>query len=287
MRILILGATGMLGSAVLISLQKNENFDVWATLRNTKSNFFYNQSKLIHNIDVLDQDSLIGVFEKIKPNLVINCIGLIKQLAHAKDPLCVLPINSIFPHRLAKLCSLSNARLIHFSTDCVFSGKKGNYTESDSSDADDLYGKSKFIGEVTDLSHVLTLRTSIIGHEINTNYALINWFLSQNQTVKGFVKAIYTGLPTFELARVIQNYVIPNPNLSGLYHVATKPINKHDLLNLVAETYGKKITIIPDDQVKIDRSLNAVRFNKETGYIPPEWPKLIEVMHQSQKLYRG
>lgn len=287
MKILVLGATGMLGSAVFMTLQNNEQFDVWGTVRNNNLNHFYDSEKLIRNVDVLDYDSLISVFEKVKPDLVINCIGLIKQLATAKDPLSVLPINSLLPHRLAKLCTLNNSRLILISTDCVFSGKEGNYIESDISDAEDLYGKSKFIGEVTDLDNVLTLRTSIIGHEIQTKNALIDWFLSQDNLVKGYVNAIYSGFPTFELANVIQNFVIPNPQLSGLYHVATDPINKHDLLGLVAEIYKKQITIIADEKVRIDRSLNADRFKNATGYIAPDWPKLIEIMHQSQEFYRG
>lgn len=287
MKILVLGATGMLGSAVFMTLQNNGQFNVWGTVRNNNLNHFYDSEKLISNVDVLDYDSLVHVFDKVKPDLVINCIGLIKQLATAKDPLSVLPINSLLPHRLAKLCALTNSRLILISTDCVFSGKKGNYIESDISDAEDLYGKSKFIGEVTDLDNVLTLRTSIIGHEIQTKNALIDWFLSQDNLVKGYVNAIYSGFPTFELANVIQNFVIPNLQLSGLYHVATDPINKHELLGLVAEIYKKQITIIADEQVKIDRSLNADRFKNATGYIAPDWPKLIEIMRQSQEFYRG
>ena len=275
----------MLGSAILYSLQKNEEYETWGTLRNDNGLAYFpaqTHAKLIYNVDVLDEKILNDVFERIKPDLVINCVGLIKQLSCANDPLIVLPINSLFPHRLARICELFDARLIHISTDCVFSGRKGMYKESDPSDAEDLYGKSKFIGELSDLPHVLTLRTSIIGHELNSNYALIDWFLSQKEQVKGYVNAIFSGLPTVELTRVIIDYVIPRPHLYGLYHVAAKPISKYDLLNLVAEIYGKKINIIPEDQVCIDRSLNAERFKEATGYVAPEWPYLIEMLYQSR-----
>jgi dTDP-4-dehydrorhamnose reductase len=235
-KILVLGVTGMLGSTLFRSFHDGEH-DVWGTLRRADGLRYYPvqmHSQLIHNVDVLDQDALLKVFEHVKPDLVINCIGLIKQLAAANDPLAVLPINTLFPHRLSNLCSISHARLIHISTDCVYSGRQGFYSELDVSDADDLYGKSKFIGEIIDMPHVVTIRTSIIGHELNSNYALVNWFLAQKKVTKGYVKAIFSGLPTIELANVICNYVIPNPDLFGLYHVASKAINKHDLLNLIA-----------------------------------------------------
>lgn len=287
MKILVLGSTGMLGSAVFRAFQSNKDLDVWGTLRNTSGLTYFpaqDHIKLISDIDVLDQDILLNLFEKIKPDVVINCVGLIKQLSSAKDPLVILPINSILPHRLAKLCSISGSRLVHISTDCVFSGIKGLYTESDISDAVDLYGKSKFIGELSELPHVITLRTSIIGHELNSNYSLIDWFLSQSGAVKGYINAIYSGLPTVELARVIMDFVIPRPDLTGLYHVASKPINKYELLKLVAEVYGKEITITPDDKLFIDRSLNGNRFRDDSGYIAPEWPQLVEMMHKSRSL---
>ncbi len=284
MRILVLGATGMLGSTLFRGFQKNQKFETWGTLRSVtaiKDFSVHLHARLIHSVDILDNDGLLKVFEGLRPDVVINCIGLIKQLACAKDPLAVLPINALLPHRLAKLCALSGARLIHISTDCVFSGRKGEYSESDPSDADDLYGKSKFIGELGDLPYTVTIRTSMIGHELHNNYSLVNWFLSQTDQVNGYTKAIFSGLPTIELARVIRDYIIPNNDLVGLYHIAAKPINKYDLLSLIAERYQKKISIIPDEQMVVDRSLNADRFNKATGFVPPDWPLLIERMYQS------
>jgi dTDP-4-dehydrorhamnose reductase len=191
----------------------------------------------------------------------------------------VIPINSILPHRLANLCELAEARLIHISTDCVFSGEKGGYVEKDFSDAKDLYGRSKYLGEV-DYPNSITLRTSIIGHELNSSKSLINWFLSQEGSVKGYKNAIFSGLPTNEMAKVIRDYVIPNPSLKGLYQVSADPISKFDLLQLVSDVYGKIIQIIPDDLVKIDRSLNSEKFCKATGFKPKPWPQLIKEMYE-------
>ena len=281
MKVLVLGVTGMLGSTVFRQFHGNPRFEVWGTLRNPGGAKYFSdetRSSLISNVDVLDQDSLVSVLARVKPDVVINCVGLIKQLADAKDPLSALPINAMLPHRIARLCALSGSRLIHISTDCVFSGRKGMYTEEDISDAEDLYGKSKYIGELhTDLN-AITLRTSIIGHELGSQYSLVDWFLSQSGSVKGYEKAIFSGLPTVELARVIRDYVIPNPQLNGLYHVSVAPIDKLSLLKLVAEVYEKKIDIIADSQVAIDRSLNSSRFQAATGYVPPSLLELVKSM---------
>jgi dTDP-4-dehydrorhamnose reductase len=283
MRVLVLGVTGMLGSAVLKVFSEKPEFDVWGTLRNSSARRYFSESlhsHLIANVDVLDQDSLVATLQRVKPDLVINCVGLIKQLENAKDPLTVLPVNAMLPHRLSKLCALAGARLVHVSTDCVFSGSKGGYLESDFSDAEDLYGKSKYIGELHDASHAITLRTSIIGHELNSTNALLDWFLSQNGSVNGYSKAVFSGLPTIELARVIRDFVIPNNTLHGLYHVSAKPIAKLDLLRIVSAQYGKDIEIHPNDSLVIDRSLNSERFTQATGYVSPAWPDLIKQMHQ-------
>jgi dTDP-4-dehydrorhamnose reductase len=282
MKVLVLGVTGMLGSAVFRLFHGDSNHEVWGTLRNPGGAKHFSESakgSLISNVDILDQDSLVAVLAQVKPDVVINCVGLIKQLADAKDPLSALPINAMLPHRIAKLCALSGARMIHISTDCVFSGRKGLYSEDDISDAEDLYGKSKYIGELHSAPNAVTLRTSIIGHELGSQYSLVDWFLSQNGTVKGYEKAIFSGLPTVELARVIRDFVIPNPELKGLYHVSVDPIDKLSLLQLVAKVYNKKIDIIADGNVSIDRSLDSSKFQAATGYVPPSWLELIKSMH--------
>ena len=284
MKILVLGASGMLGNAMFRVLSEKKEWEIFGTLRSSDAVRFFSPElagRLVAGVDVENHDSLVSTFNRIRPDVVINCIGLIKQLADANDPLLALPVNSLLPHRLARLCDLAGARLVHMSTDCVFSGKKGDYRENDPSDAEDLYGRSKFLGEV-DYPHAITLRTSIIGHELQGTRSLIGWFLSQERQCKGFVKAIYSGLPTVVLAQLVRDVIIPRADLSSLYHIASRPISKYDRLRLVAEIYGKSIEIVPDSSLMIDRSLNADRFREATGYAPPEWPELIKTMHSYQ-----
>jgi dTDP-4-dehydrorhamnose reductase len=280
-KILVLGASGMLGSAVLRVMAEDGAHDVRATARSSGVRRHFRPElaeRIICGVDVENFDALAAVFAEFRPQVVINCIGLVKQLAEVDDPLIALPINALLPHRLARLCSLVEARLIHISTDCVFNGRKGNYRESDPSDAEDLYGKSKFLGEVS-LPHTVTLRTSIIGHELQSAHGLIDWFLSQQGQCEGYTRAIFSGVPTVILARIMRDIVLPLPALSGVYHVAAQPISKYDLLKLVARIYGKEIDIIADERVVIDRSLDAGRFLAATGYAPPDWPALIQSMN--------
>lgn len=280
-RILILGASGMLGSTIFRAYFRDPMFETFGTIReaSAKRNFQPElHSALIPNISLGGESGLLAAFVVSKPDVVINCIGIIKQLPNANDHLESLTINATLPHRLAKYCDATGARLVHFSTDCVFSGKQGLYREEDFPDAYDLYGRTKFLGEVS-YENSITLRTSIIGHELNRAKSLIDWFLSQSYEVKGFTNAIFSGLPTIEVARVIKEYVIPNPKLSGLFHLSVDPINKFDLLNLVATVYEKKIQIIPDDKLVIDRSLNSDRFRTATGFKPKTWPDLIQAMY--------
>lgn len=280
-RVLVLGASGMLGNAVLRILAEKKMLAVTGTARS--SSLIMNlpvslREMIVTDIDVTNNDSLIDVFTKHSPNIVINCVGLVKQLSAADNPLIAIPINSILPHRLSKLCQLFEARLIHISTDCVFSGSKGMYLESDLPDAHDLYGRSKLLGEV-DYPNSVTLRTSIIGHELAGARSLVGWFLAQTGAVRGFNRAFFSGLPTVELARVIRDFVIPNNNIHGLYHVSSARINKYELLKLIATVYDKNIQIYPDEKLIIDRSLNSDRFREATGYIAPDWPTLIKTMH--------
>lgn len=284
MKVLVLGVSGMLGSAMYRVLKEDSNLDVYGTVRSISSISGLSQSlrsNVLAGVDVEREDSLVSVFGQIRPDVVINCVGLVKQLADADDPLQALPINSLLPHRLAGLCKVVGARLIHVSTDCVFSGSRGKYVESDFPDAYDLYGRTKLLGEV-DYPHAITLRTSIIGHELSGARSLLCWFLAQDRETKGFTKAVFSGLPTSELARVVKDVVLPRPDLHGLYHVAAKPIDKFSLLKLVADVYGKAIHIVPDDKVVIDRSLSAERFREATGYVAPSWPELVQAMYEFQ-----
>jgi len=280
-RILVLGASGMLGNAIFRYLSADKSASVYGSIRgrNYKNLFPPNLiSSIIDDVDVENFDSVVDIFIKLQPTIVVNCIGLVKQLEDSEMPLKAIPINSMLPHRIAKLCQLQGARFIHFSTDCVFSGAKGNYSEWDFPDANDLYGRTKLLGEV-DYTHAITLRTSIIGHEIIENRSLIGWFLSQSSKVKGYRQAIFSGLPTVEVASVIRDYVIPRMDLRGVYHLSANPINKYDLLCKVSMVYGKNIEIDPYDDFVIDRSLDSSRFRNITGYSAPEWGDLIEEMY--------
>lgn len=285
LRILVLGITGMLGSAMFRNLSATNKFSTFGTIRDS-SNLGYFAPKLHNQIisDVhLDTEyGLIKAFDFARPDVVINCVGIIKQHPLANDHLESLNINSTLPHRIASYCAIADARLIHFSTDCVFSGATGRYTECDNADADDLYGRTKYLGEVN-CHNAVTLRTSIIGHELSGARSLIDWFLSQSGQVRGFRKAVFSGLPTIEVAQIVGELVVPNPNLRGLYHLSVDSISKHDLLTLVASTYGKQIEIVPDDQVVIDRSLNSERFRAATGFAPKPWPRLVEEMYRDYK----
>ena len=282
-KILVLGAAGMLGSAVFRYFYNDLGFETSGTVRSPSNLLHFSEaqrSNLICNVDIQSQGELISLFSEIRPEVVINCVGVIKQLSAAKDHVTSIGINAYFPHRLAQLCRLVDARLIHLSTDCVFSGKKGLYSEEDFADADDLYGRSKLLGEV-DYPNAITLRTSIIGHELASARSLIDWFLSQEGSIKGYKKAVFSGLPTVEIARVIRDFVLPNRDLRGLYHLSAAPINKYDLLCRVASVYGKHIRIAPDNSVNIDRSLNSDRFQTATGFNPPNWDTLIARMHET------
>jgi dTDP-4-dehydrorhamnose reductase len=279
-RILVLGATGMLGNAVFRLFAESPGYNVFGSVRSSFSLTLLARGlrqNVVTGVDVENMDSLTQLFIDLQPDVVINCVGLVKQLSEADDPLAAIPINSVLPHRLARLCRVAGARLIHISTDCIFSGEKGSYTETDPADAKDLYGRSKFLGEV-DYPHCITLRTSIIGHELSGGRSLIGWFLDQEGSVKGYRRAIFSGLPTVEVARVLRDHVIPHPELHGVYHLGAEPINKFNLLKLVAQTYQKNIDIIADDQFVIDRSLDSTRFRQITGFVPKSWPELVVSM---------
>jgi dTDP-4-dehydrorhamnose reductase len=281
MRILVLGASGMIGSAVMKVLTENSDFHVFGTIRHESLKRFFSgqiRQQLITGVELATFDLLFRTLGKISPDVIINCAGLTKHKADAGDPLVAVPINSLLPHWLSGFCEFFGARLIHISTDCVFSGDKGGYNENDVPDARDVYGRSKILGEVL-CPHAITLRTSTIGHELQTKYGLLDWFLSKQDQCQGYNKAVFSGLPSIFFAKVIRDIVIPNPELSGLYHVSGKPISKYDLLKIIANVYGKSIDIVPNNEVVIDRSLVAERFQLATGFIAPDWPELIESMH--------
>lgn len=281
MNVLILGASGMLGSTMYRVLSAQDNYEVFATLHGSRFGATDTEAnaRLITEFDANNHDCLLRAFTISRPQVVVNCVGLVKQIETGNAPLTAIPINALLPHRLASICEMVGSRLVHFSTDCVFSGASGFYSEADVPDPSDIYGRTKLLGEVN-RPHAITLRTSIIGRELSGARSLLCWFLAQAGPVKGYRKAIFSGLPTNELARIVRDYVLPLSDLHGLYHVAAAPIDKCSLLQLVARTYGKTTEIIPDDTLVIDRSLCAERFRLATGYIAPPWPELVGAMYE-------
>jgi len=276
MRILILGGDGMLGHQLFKQLKTNH--DVRVTLRQDlgvyKKLMLFSSENAYTGIDVRSPIKLAGVLTDFHPDAVVNAVGIVKQLPEASESIPSIEINALFPHRLALLCNDIGARMIHLSTDCVFSGKKGNYKESDTSDPDDLYGRTKFLGEVTD-KDCLTLRTSMIGPELSRKKNLLEWFLSQKGTVSGYKKVIFSGFTTLELSRIIENMILNYPDTSGIYHVSSDPISKFDLLSLIKEGLKLPIEIITDGSFACDRSLDSNKFRQEFNYNPPSWGKMV------------
>ncbi|MCO4799731.1 MAG: SDR family oxidoreductase [Colwelliaceae bacterium] len=289
MRVLIIGATGMLGYSLFKNFNDTTDIQVYGTVRSItgKEVFFTDcEDQLLKGVDVNDWATIESAIDKIKPAVVINCIGLIKQHSISKQHIDAIAMNSLLPHQLASLCDGHSCKLIHFSTDCVFDGKKGLYTETDLPDARDLYGRSKFLGEVDYAPH-LTLRTSIIGHELNSQVSLVDWFLSQESQTKGFSKAIFSGLPTCVIARLLVDYILPNQALHGLYQLSVDPIDKFTLLGLIANTYNKTIDIVEATELKIDRSLDSNKLREALNLEIPSWNTLISDMHSDyEKRYK-
>jgi dTDP-4-dehydrorhamnose reductase len=279
-RVLVLGGEGMLGHKVFQTL--SPRFEVFATFcasdglwRDFPVYADVPTDRLLSGVDMRVFATLARALAVVRPQVVINCVGIVKQLREARDPVLTLSINSVFPHVLADLCEAAGARLIHISTDCVFSGRTGHYTEADSTDADDLYGRSKALGEV-DRAHCLTIRTSIIGRDFLKQSALLEWFLAQRGgVVRGYRNAIFSGFPTQSLARIMGDIIEEHATLSGLVHVASAPISKLDLLTLVRDAMGIDVTIEPFDDAPCDRSLDPSLFVASTGYRIPTWGDLV------------
>ncbi|MBA3884632.1 MAG: SDR family oxidoreductase [Acidobacteria bacterium] len=284
MKLLILGGAGMLGHK-LWQLAGGRK-ETWATVRDARALRFdvLDPTRLVPGVQAEQFDTVVRALASVRPDVVVSCIGIVKQRGEAKDPLASITVNSLFPHRLAALCAAAGARLIHISTDCVFAGRTGGYRESDEPDASDLYGRSKQLGEVGGPG-ALTLRTSIIGRELATAQGLVEWFLAQKGHAPGFTKAVFSGLTTIELSHVILRVMESHEGLEGIYHVAANPITKYDLLVLLNRAYGRGLTIEPDESVRIDRSLDGAQFREATGYQAPDWPTMVAAMAADETPY--
>lgn len=288
-RILILGGAGMLGHRLWKTFR--DRFETYVTLRQPIANYthfkIFDPARTLDHVDVSHLENLQRCFEKIKPQIVINCIAIIKQLREAKDPISSIKINALFPHELKKIADVFGSKLIHISTDCVFSGSKGNYSEEDASDAEDLYGRTKYLGEVS-TSPALTIRTSMIGRELTGHIGLLDWFFNHQSgaTAKGYTHAIFTGFPTQNIAQILACLIQKNPQLTGLYHLASPPITKYDLLKKLQKAFHLDIRVTPFDDFHCDRSLNGSRFNKATGFTPASWDEMIEGLVKENGFYQ-
>jgi dTDP-4-dehydrorhamnose reductase len=279
MKILILGGGGMLGHQLCQTL--STRFEIWTTLRGEprqlEPNGYISQERILGRVNVQDLETVRQALEIAKPEAVVNAIGIVKQRDEAKQAVPSIQINALFPHQLADLCAERGIRVIQISTDCVFSGSRGNYTEIDNPDPVDLYGRSKLLGELN-RPNTLTLRTSIIGWQLNTFSSLLSWFASQRgRHIKGYQCAIYSGFSTTVLSTLIGDLLETRKDVTGLYHVSSAPISKYDLLIRLREALGwTDISIDPDEQFFCDRSLVSTRFRTTTGWISPSWDQMIE-----------
>ena len=287
MKVLILGSAGMLGHKLYQVL--TPNFDVTGTVRGPYSNIskygFFRQSQIIPDTDALEISRVEKAIKETRPDVVVNSIGIIKQLEEKSGKLLNIWVNSLFPHQLYKICQAGGIRLIHISTDCVFSGKKGNYREDDPSDAEDIYGKTKYLGEVTG-SGALTIRTSLIGRELGSANNLLEWFLAnRGGKVQGYSKAIFSGFTTLHLSRIIADIIRHHQNLSGVYHVSSEAISKFELLTLINRVMKLNIEIEEYPDFHCDRSLDSTLYRKETGFIPPSWETMVNELAEDVKQY--
>jgi dTDP-4-dehydrorhamnose reductase len=277
MRVLILGGSGMLGHKLWQTF--SQRFDAFVTFRQPANQYvgygIFDEARSIGGISATDI-AVTNALAQVQPQVVVNCIGIVKQDAAASDPLTSISINALFPHLLARICSAANARLIHISTDCVFSGRQGNYSEEAVSDAEDLYGRTKYLGEVSGQG-CLTLRTSMIGRELKGTHGLVEWFLSQQgNNIRGFRRAIFSGFTTNALTRIIGDIIETHPNLEGVYNLAANPISKFDLLTLIKLKGDLKVDVEPDETFICDRSLNGERFHAATNFVPPSWSDMVD-----------
>jgi dTDP-4-dehydrorhamnose reductase len=279
MEILILGGAGMLGHKLFQYLRRRHP-ETYCTIRNSITEAplrkvdLFQSGHVMENIDVSDFQTLERILLENTPKVVVNCVGIVKQRLDAQKPIPSIAINALLPHQLAGVCNRWGGRLIHFSTDCVFSGRRGDYQEEDCSDAEDLYGRTKFLGEVT-TGRAITLRTSIIGRELAHRESLLEWFLKQDhQHISGFTRAMFSGVTTNYMAKVVECLIEDHQDLAGLFQVTSAAISKFDLLCLLRQAYRLDITITPESNFFCDRSMKGDKFTNATGCTCPPWPEL-------------
>lgn len=287
MKALILGGSGMLGHKLWQIF--SERFDTFVTFRQPANYYagcgIFDEARSMGGVSATDIPAVTNAVARVQPQVVVNCIGVVKQDAAASDPLISISTNALFPHLLAKICGAAKSRLIHISTDCVFSGRAGNYSEDAISDAEDLYGRTKYLGEISGHDR-LTLRTSMIGRELAGEHGLLEWLLSQQgNRIRGFRRAIFSGFTTLALAQIIAEIIERHPDLHGIYNVASEPVSKFDLLTLIKHKGSLQVEIEPDETFICDRSLDGTRFRAEANFVPPEWSDMVERIFDDRTPY--
>lgn len=289
-KVVVIGAAGMLGHKLFQVLREHFDGTLGTTLEDVRKPPFdkvelLQGNDIVTGLDVTDFAGLRKTLAGARPDFIVNCVGIIKQRPEATSPIPSITVNSLLPHKLATIATGWGGRVIHFSTDCVFSGRRGAYTEDDQSDADDLYGRTKYLGEVT-VPNALTLRTSIIGRELVEHRSLLDWFLAQNRkSVRGYRNVIYSGVTTNEIANVVARVIREFPTLSGLYQVVSTPISKYDLLCLLRDAFGLAVDLTPDDTEVSDRSMKGDKFRIATGYLAPPWLSMVRQLAEDSTPY--
>jgi dTDP-4-dehydrorhamnose reductase len=277
MRILVIGGDGMLGHELLAGLSASH--EVTVTLRRDLSAYahhgLFSPANAFAGVDVRSPERVLEVVADYRPQAIVNAAGIVKQRAEANRSIPSIEVNSLFPHRLAVIARAAGARLVHISTDCVFSGDRGGYRETDTPDPVDLYGRSKLLGEV-DEEGSITLRTSMIGLELANRLSLVEWALAQAGPISGYRNVLYSGLTTMELTRVIEEIVVRHPALHGVWHVASAPISKYDLLEGLFRRIGRDGDVRAEDGVVSDRTMSGDAFEKATGYRVMGWDAMLD-----------
>ena len=280
-RILVVGANGMLGHEAIRVLAPD--FEVWGACRHPEQlpDLGVPAERILGGLDATERQSAYDVLERVRPDLVINGVGLVKQRPEGQSPIPAILLNSLWPHVLAQACAEHGARMVHVSTDCVFSGSRGMYTEDDLPDAQDVYGRTKLLGEVVDRDNVVTIRTSIIGWQLTENTGLVGWFAAhRHEPLRGYARSVYSGLTTRALTEVIRDVVMPDARLSGLWQVSPEPIDKYTLLSKLAGYLGWDVDLTPMSEPVSNHSLDSTRFRERTGWEPPSWDAMLEGLAQ-------
>jgi dTDP-4-dehydrorhamnose reductase len=262
------------------------DFEVWGACRQPQGlpDLGVPPERMLGGLDATKAETAHALIDRVRPDMVLNAVGIIKQVAMAKAAVPSITVNGLWPHVLADTCAAYGARMVHVSTDCVFSGARGQYVESDVPDAFDLYGRSKLLGEVADRDNVVTLRTSMIGWQLGEPTGLAAWFAAhRDEPLKGFTKSVFSGLTTRALTEVIRDVLLPDATLSGLWHVSAGPIDKYTLLADLASHLGWDVDLSPVDEPVIDRSLDSARFRERTGWTPPGWDAMLEELARESR----